>query len=80
MVGRESESAEFKFRNGKRNFRTFKASPSDAAPASPILLLYKLMAVTDLFVCETVDVRKVFLGEVTGGWEKELPSRPSPEP
>ena len=46
---------------------TFKASPSEAAPSSPISLASKLMDVTDLFVCETGDVRKVFLGEVTGG-------------
>ena len=35
----------------------------------------KLMDVTDLFVCETRDVRKVFSGEVTGGvvwgWEED---------
>ena len=65
-VGKEIRELGVQVWNRKRNCRTFKASPSDAAPASPILLSYKLMAVTDLFVCETGDVRKVFLGEVTG--------------
>ena len=51
----------------KTKCRTFKASPSEAAPAGPMLLSSKLMDVTDLFVCETGEVRKVLSSEVTGG-------------
>ena len=63
----EDRGDEFKFRSRKQNRRTFKASPSEAAPASPILLFQKLMDVTDLFVCSMEEIRKVFLGQVTGG-------------
>ena len=66
-VGKEIRELGVQVWNRKRNCRTFKASPSEAAPAGPMRFQYKLTAVTDLFVCETGDVRKVFLGEVTGG-------------
>ena len=66
-IGREIEAVSSSLEWEKETAGTFKASPSEAAPLGPILLNLKLTDVTDLFVCETGDVRKVISAEVTGG-------------
>ena len=74
-IGREIEAVSSSLEWEKETAGTFKASPSEAAPSGPILLAAKLTDVTELFVCETGEVRKCVFGRghrgVVWGGQKE---------